>query len=68
MVSYKPLQLQRQNVNQTMYSQKTPQISPTRASYGVSFVRFSGKMKAISNWPFHKIGISKLEPELRPVL
>ena len=68
MVFYKPLQLQRQNINQTMYSQKTPQISPPRESYGVSIVRFSGTMKAISNWPFHANGICKLEPELRPVL
>ena len=29
----------RKNMNQRLYSQKTPHISPSRASYGVSFVR-----------------------------
>ena len=28
-----------QNINQSLYSQKTPHISPLQASYGVSIVR-----------------------------
>ena len=41
------LQGQQQNINQTLHSQKTPHISPMRASYGVSIVRIWEKIDSV---------------------
>ena len=48
MIFYIVVYLLMQNINQNLYSQKTPHMSPSRASYGVSLIfctNFGG------NWP-----------------
>ena len=42
----------RQNTHQRLYSQKTPHISPSRASYGVSFVRIWVKIDRVITAPY----------------
>ena len=41
------LQCLMQNINQSLYSQRTPHISPSQASYGVSIVRILRKFTAL---------------------
>ena len=44
---------QHQNINQTSNSQQTPHISPTRASYGVYFMRISKKTHRVITAPHY---------------
>ena len=46
-ILYTLLQWQRRYINQSLYSQKTPHISPSRVSYGVSIMRILKKIDRI---------------------
>ena len=52
MILHTVLQWQRQSINETVDSQKTPHISPSRASYGVSIERVWVKIDYIIT-PLH---------------
>ena len=66
MILHTALQFQLQNIHQTLNSQKTPHSSPSRASYGVSFVRIWEKIDRFITTP-HRIGVSVIHVIYLPV-
>ena len=64
-----------QNINQSLYSQKTPYISPSLASYGVSIVRILDTidriimaLHCIMNMTSSSYGLSGLISDSRVIL
>ena len=60
-ILHSALRLRWLNINQTLDSQKTPHISPSRASYGVPFVRIFEKIGRVITAP-HCTASPKSEP------